>query len=79
MTALSKSYGIGLARYCEAIEQMFTKEMDRLSPAQEAVLTQSKQEKWMQLAKDAWNNKEKVEPFQFYPEVSLNLYTQGDD
>jgi hypothetical protein len=45
--------------------------MDRLSPAQEAAAAKTKQEKWMQLAKDAWNNKEKIEPFQFYPEVSL--------
>jgi hypothetical protein len=71
MTALSKSFGIGLARYCEVIEQRFTKEMDRLSPMQEAAAAQSKQEKWMQFAKDAWNNKEKIEPFQFYPEVSF--------
>jgi hypothetical protein len=69
MTALSKSFGNGLARYCEVIEQRFSKEMDRLSPAQEAAALQTKQEKWMQLAKDAWNNKEKIEPFQFYPEV----------
>ena len=69
MTALSKSFGMGLARYCEVLEQRFTKEMDRLSPAQEAAAAQTKQEKWMQLAKDAWNNKEKIEPFQFYPEV----------
>jgi hypothetical protein len=71
MTALSKSFGTGLARYCEVIEQRFTKEMDRLSPMQEAAAAQSKQEKWMQFAKDAWNNKEKIEPFQFYPEVSF--------
>lgn len=70
MTALSKSFGIGLARYCEVIEQRFSKEMDRLSPAQAVAASQSKQEKWMQLAKDAWNNKEKIEPFQFYPEAS---------
>ena len=69
MTALSKSFGTGLARYCEVIEQRFSKEMDRLSPAQEAAAAQSKQEKWMQFAKDAWNNKDKIEPFQFYPEV----------
>jgi hypothetical protein len=71
MTALSKSFGIGLARYCEVIEQRFSKEMDRLSPSQVAAATQSAQEKWMQLAKDVWNNKEKIEPFQFYPEVGL--------
>ncbi|KAG0650637.1 Glucose-insensitive transcription 1 [Hyphodiscus hymeniophilus] len=73
MTALSKSFGIGLARYCEVIEQRFSKEMDRLSPAQEAAASQTKQEKYWQLAKDAWNNKEKIEPFQFYPESFVKL------
>lgn len=72
MTALSKSFGIGLSRYCEVLEQRFSKEMDRLSPAQEAAATKTKQERWMQLAKDAWSNKEMPEPFQFYPEVSLS-------
>lgn len=70
MTAMSRSFGLGLARYCEVLEKQFSKEMNRLSPAQEAALHQSKQEKWMQIAKDAWVNKEKIEPFQFYPEVS---------
>ncbi|EKD19357.1 uncharacterized protein L3040_009203 [Drepanopeziza brunnea f. sp. 'multigermtubi'] len=73
MTALSKAFGIGLARYCEVVEGRFVKEMDRLSPAQEAAAAQTKQEKWMQLAKDAWNNKEKIEPFQFYPESFVKL------
>ncbi|TGO41677.1 hypothetical protein BHYA_0018g00490 [Botrytis hyacinthi] len=73
MTALAKSFGIGLARYCEVLEQKFSKEMDRLSPAQEAAASQTKQEKWMQLAKEAWNNKEKIEPFQFYPESFVKL------
>ncbi|CZR50874.1 probable C2 domain protein [Phialocephala subalpina] len=73
MTALSKSFGTGVARYCEIMEQRFGKEMDRLSPAQEAAASQTKQEKWMQLAKDAWNNKEKIEPFQFYPESFVKL------
>ena len=69
MTALSKVIGIGIARYCEVLEQKFSKEMDRLTAEQEAVANQSKQERWLQLAKDAWNNKEKIEPFQFFPEV----------
>ena len=69
MTALSKV--IGIARYCEVLEQKFSKEMDRLTPEQEASANQSKQERWLQLAKDAWNNKEKIEPFQFFPEVRL--------
>lgn len=71
MTALSRSIGAGLGKYCDLLEQMFSKEMDRVTPEQEAALTQTRQEKWMQLAKDAWNNKERVEPFQFFPEVSV--------
>ena len=70
MTALAKSFGTGLARYCEVIEQRFSKEMERLTPSQVAAAAQTSQEKWVQLAKDVWNNKEKIEPFQFYPEVS---------
>ncbi|OJJ48079.1 hypothetical protein ASPZODRAFT_62494 [Penicilliopsis zonata CBS 506.65] len=73
MTSLSKSIGKGVARYCEALEQMFAKEMDRLSPDQEAAMSQSTQEKWMQMAKDAWNSKDKIEPFQFFPESLVKL------
>lgn len=69
MTSLAKVVGIGISRYCEIVEQKFTKEMDRLIPEQEAVMNQTKQEKWLQLAKDTWNNKDKIEPFQFFPEV----------
>ncbi|OJD22877.1 hypothetical protein ACJ73_05775, partial [Blastomyces percursus] len=68
MTAISKSIGRGIARYCEVLEQQFSREMDRLTPEQEASLSQSRQEKWMQMAKEAWNNKEKIEPFQFFPQ-----------
>lgn len=71
MTAISKSIGMGVARYCELLEQKFVKEMDRLTPEQEAAARQTRQEKWMQMAKETWNNKEKVEPFQFLPEVSI--------
>lgn len=74
MTAMSKSFGAGLANYCEILETRFNKEMDRLTPEQEAAQTQTKQEKWMQYAKDAWNNREKVEPFQFYPEVCSSAW-----
>lgn len=73
MTALAKMVGAGIARYCDAVEQRFTKEMDRLSPEQEAAASQTKQEKWLQLAKDTWNNKDKIEPFQFFPEVGQCL------
>jgi hypothetical protein len=69
MTALSKIIGKGISRYCECLEQMFAKEMDRLSPDQEAAMNQTAQEKLMQFAKEAWTNKEKMEPFHFFPEV----------
>ncbi|KAI9825638.1 MAG: hypothetical protein M1832_000982 [Thelocarpon impressellum] len=73
MTALSKTIGAGLMRYCDILEQRFTKEMDRLTPEQEATAGQTRQERWMQLAKDAWNNREKIEPFQFFPESFVKL------
>ncbi|PGH16935.1 hypothetical protein AJ80_05003 [Polytolypa hystricis UAMH7299] len=73
MTAISKSIGSGLTRYCEVLEEAFTKEMDRLTPEQEARLSQTKQEKWMQMAKEAWANKEKIEPFQFFAESFVKL------
>jgi len=69
MTALSKAIGVGLARYCELVEQKFSKEMDRLTPEQEAAVNQSRQEKWLSMAKDLYEKKEKMTPFQFYPEV----------
>ncbi|KAK5188067.1 hypothetical protein LTR16_008815, partial [Cryomyces antarcticus] len=77
MTALSKSIGTGLARYCELIEQSFVKEMDRVTPEQEAAARQTRQEKWMQLAKDTWANKEKIEPFHFLPESLVKLNDIG--
>lgn len=73
MTALSKAIGDGLARYCDLLDQMFSREMDRLTPEQEAAAGQTRQEKWMQLAKDTWNNKERVEPFQFYATSFVKL------
>ena len=69
MTALARVVGNGLAHYCELIEQKFVREMDRLTPEQEASATKTRQERWMQMAKDAWTNREKIEPFQFFPEV----------
>lgn len=73
MTAISKAIGAGVAKYCELVEQKFVKEMDRLTPEQEAALAQTRQERWMQLAKEAWTNKDKVEPFQFLPESLVKL------
>ena len=69
MTHLSNSIGKGVATYCDSLEKMFTREMDRLTPEQEAALNQTTQEKLMQFAKDTWTNKDKIEPFQFSSEV----------
>ncbi|KAI9804048.1 MAG: hypothetical protein M1833_000329 [Piccolia ochrophora] len=73
MTALSKTVGAGISRYCDILEQKFSREMDRLTPEQEAAASATRQERWMQLAKDAWNNKDKIEPFQFFPESLVKL------
>ncbi|CAI6339416.1 unnamed protein product [Periconia digitata] len=73
MTTISKSIGIGLARYCELIEQRFAKEMDRMTPEQEAAANQTRQEKWISMAKDLYTGKEKIEPFNFYPESLVKL------
>ncbi|RMZ78361.1 hypothetical protein DV738_g3841, partial [Chaetothyriales sp. CBS 135597] len=73
MTAVAKAVGNGVTKYCDLVDQMFSKEMDRLTPEQEAAATMSRQEKWMQLAKDAWNNTQRVEPFQFYPQSFVKL------
>ncbi|KAL4959476.1 C2 domain protein [Aspergillus stella-maris] len=73
MTALSKSIGRAVAVYCETVEKIFAKEMDRLSPDQEAALNQTTQEKLMSFAKEAWNSKEKIEPFQFFPQSLVKL------
>ncbi|CAH0049492.1 unnamed protein product [Clonostachys solani] len=73
MTALGKAFSAGLGRYCEIVDQRFNHEMDRPSAEELAAQTKSTQEKWMQYAKDAWNNKEKAEPFQFYPESFVKL------
>lgn len=69
MTAMSKSIGAGITHYCDLLEQMFVKEMDRMTPEQESAMMQSRQEKWIRMAKDALASKEKAEPFQFLPEV----------
>ncbi|CAI7638847.1 unnamed protein product [Penicillium glandicola] len=73
MTHLSNSIGKGVATYCESLEKMFTREMDRLTPEQEAALNQTTQEKLMQFAKDTWTNKDKIEPFQFSSESLVKL------
>ncbi|RPA85469.1 hypothetical protein BJ508DRAFT_176765 [Ascobolus immersus RN42] len=73
MTAFSKILVSGLMRYCEVLEKMFTHEMDRQTPEQEAAARQTRQERWISLAREAWSNKEKIEPFQFAPESCVKL------
>ncbi|PVI06801.1 hypothetical protein DM02DRAFT_513897 [Periconia macrospinosa] len=73
MTTISKAIGIALARYCELIEQKFAREMDRMTPEQEAAANQTRQEKWISMAKDFYAGKEKIEPFNFYPESLVKL------
>lgn len=70
MTAVSKSIGIALARYCDLVEQKFAKEMDRLTPEQEAAARQTRTQQWASMAKDLYVQKDAVVPFQFWPEVS---------
>lgn len=77
MTSISKAVGDALARYCELIESMFSREMDRLTPEQEAAQKQTRQEKWLQMAKDTWANKEKIEPYQFLSEVNHLIVPLG--
>lgn len=69
MTALSKAFAAGIGRYCETTEARFVAEMDRQSAQELASSRQTTQERFMQYAKDALSNKDKMEPFQFYPEV----------
>ncbi|KAI0175693.1 hypothetical protein GGR52DRAFT_324741 [Hypoxylon sp. FL1284] len=75
MTALSKIFANSIARYCEVVDQRFIKEMDSPRPNEReaAAVAQTTQGRFMQYAKDAWNTKEKVEPFQFYPESLVKL------
>ncbi|KAF5622652.1 C2 domain protein [Fusarium tjaetaba] len=73
MTSLSKAFAAGIGKYCELVDQKFAKEMDRPSAEELEAQTQTTQEKWMRYAKDAWNNKDRVEPFQFYSESFVKL------
>ncbi|KAI1333303.1 hypothetical protein F5Y16DRAFT_9347 [Xylariaceae sp. FL0255] len=75
MTALSKIFANGIAQYCEVVDSRFVKEMDTPRPNEQeaAASAQTAQGRFMQYAKDAWNTKEKIEPFQFYPESLVKL------
>jgi hypothetical protein len=67
--ALSKSFAAGIVRYCEIVESRFVKEMDRETAQEVVATTKTAQEKFLQYARDALTTKERIEPFQFYPEV----------
>lgn len=69
--ALSKSFAAGIGRYCEVVESRFAKEMDRQTVQEVVATTKTAQEKFLQYARDALTTKERIEPFQFYPEVRL--------
>lgn len=73
-TALAKTVGVGIGRYCEVLEKLFTFEMERQTPEQEAAANQTRQQRWISIARDAWSNQEKIEPFQFAPEVGCLLF-----
>ncbi|KAI1390205.1 uncharacterized protein F4822DRAFT_228798 [Hypoxylon trugodes] len=75
MTALSKIYANSIAQYCEIVDQRFVREMDTPRPNEKeaTAAAQTTQGRFMQYAKDAWNTKEKIEPFQFYPESLVKL------
>ncbi|KAK4230630.1 hypothetical protein QBC38DRAFT_451961 [Podospora fimiseda] len=68
MTSLAKAFAAGIGRYCEIVEQQFAREMERQTAQEVATASKSAQEKWLQYAKEAWNTKERIEPFQFLPE-----------
>ncbi|KAL2271309.1 hypothetical protein VTJ83DRAFT_680 [Remersonia thermophila] len=65
MTALARSFAAGIGRYCEIVEQLFAREMDRPSAHEVAMASKSAQERFLQYAKDTWSTKDKIEPFQF--------------
>ncbi|KAI0021477.1 hypothetical protein F4780DRAFT_737527 [Xylariomycetidae sp. FL0641] len=75
MTAMSKIFANSIAKYCEIVDQRFVREMDTPRPSEKeaAAVAQTTQGRFMQYAKDAWNTKEKIEPFQFYPESLVKL------
>jgi hypothetical protein len=73
LTALAKTISIGVERYCEKVEQLFAKEMERLTPEQEAMMKQTNSDKILQFAKNAMGTKEKMEPFQFLSESLVKL------
>lgn len=69
MTTLARAFTSAIGRYCEVVDHKFAEEMEK--PREEATQeeVQTTQSKFLQYAKDAWNTKEKIEPFQFFPQV----------
>ncbi|KAK4454640.1 adenylate cyclase activation protein git1 [Podospora aff. communis PSN243] len=68
MTTLAKSIAAAIGHYCEKVEAAFAREMDRPTEEELAAASKTTQEKFFQYAKEAWNAKERIEPFQFMPE-----------
>lgn len=73
MTAIAKGVSMGICKYAELLESRFIREMEKLTPEQEAAKGMSRQQKLLQMAQDAWSNKEKIEPFQFSAESLVKL------
>ncbi|KAL1884245.1 hypothetical protein VTK73DRAFT_3229 [Phialemonium thermophilum] len=71
MTALSRAFSSAIGRYCELVEQGFASDMQKAA-SQDAAGQKTTQEKFLQYAKDAWA-KEKIEPFQFFPQSFVRL------
>ncbi|KAF1811291.1 hypothetical protein P152DRAFT_474890 [Eremomyces bilateralis CBS 781.70] len=74
MTSLSKIIGNGISRYCELIEQLFSKEMSVESAEEVAARAQlTNSERYWQLARDAWNANNKVEAYNFSTKSLVKL------
>jgi hypothetical protein len=69
MTTLAKSFAGGIGKYCEVAYGQFKQEMDR-ETEQQIAAAQKGTQKWFQYAKDTINPEKRIEPFQFYPQVS---------
>jgi hypothetical protein len=74
MTALAKGVAAAIGHYCEVVETQFAREMDRPTEEEVAAASKTTQEKFLQYAKEAWNTKERVAPFQFLPEVGHTTF-----
>ncbi|KAM0332504.1 hypothetical protein ACHAQA_002787 [Verticillium albo-atrum] len=73
MTALAHTFATGIEKYCEEVGRIFAADMDRLTPQEEAMASRTAQERFMQYAKEAWNNKEKPEPYNFSSKAFVML------